>query len=103
VLENGSQTLLDALGCQVGLRLLPGQGMILEDGTGQKQEPHDQCHQPTPAVTGFFVLETRQVPAQALFAKADTRLDGPAMTVSLPDEFSRDVQMLVNVWWRLPG
>ena len=103
MLKNGCQALLDPLGRQIALGLLPGKGKILNDGTRQKQEPNGQCHQPAPAVTGLFVLETWQIPPKALFAEADTGLDGPAMTVSLPDEFGRDVHILKSVWGSLPG
>ena len=76
--------------------------MILKRGTRKVREPDSQRHQPTPAITGLFLLETRHVPPKALCAKRDARLDGPAMTVGLPDDSSGDLQMPGNARWGLP-
>ena len=85
------------------LWFFPGQGTIPNDGAGQVQELDGQSHQPGPAVAGFFVLEAGQVPFEALFTERDARLDGPTVTVGLPDDCGGDVQVVGNMRWSLPG
>jgi len=60
----------------------------LRKGTSEEEQPRGKGNQPTPTVAGFLVVEARRGPAQALFAEADTRLDGPAVDVRLPDDLS---------------
>ena len=76
--EKGGVGSFDSGGGQSGDSFLPGQAAISDVRTSQEQVPESGLIEPGPAVTQFTLLEGRQRPGQALFAKADAGFNRPA-------------------------
>src|SRR5438477_2510962 len=73
-------------------RLLPGQAVLGDDGSGQPELSEHRGHQPGPAVGRGGGAEPHRGPAQVLFGKAEGMFHGEAPQVPLPD--------LVQVIWK---
>jgi len=70
VAEALSPALARPLWAEALLRLLPGQAVVFDDQTRQKEHPMRQRCQPGPGIVRLGGLEAGQGPAQRLFAEA---------------------------------
>ncbi len=98
--ENGLEALALPLRGETGLRFLPGQRVVFDNGARQEEHPVRQPDQLRPGVAGFGTLKARQGPTQGFFTKACARLDRPAMDVGAPDGVggNRDVGRAGDRW-----
>ncbi len=101
--ENRPQALAHPLRGQAALRLLPGQGMVSDNRTRQKEHPMRQRDQPGPGIACLGGLEAGEGPAQGLFAEAQARFHRPAVDVSRPNGLSGDGDFGGRTHGRQPG
>jgi hypothetical protein len=97
--EKPAQPLQHALWRRLLLGSLPGQRLISDQFSGQKQLPLGQRDQLRPPVADIRILKTGQRPGQGLFAKAGAGLNGTITN----DKFCMSrTGRLALTWWRRP-